>query len=194
MRHLTLNVIHDEHQALWAMLRSMTQLLQQATQQQRTPDFDVLRAMLLYVDEFPERLHHARESDLLFPLLRQRAPELGPVLDRLDQEHGQGEKAIRTLEHALLAYEVMGPSRGGAFEQALSQYVAFYLAHMQVEENEVLPTASKVFTPEDWALLDAAFAGHRDPLTGFEPSDEYKALFSKIVLTAPAPIGLGDAR
>ena len=194
MRHLTLNVIHDEHRALWAMLHSMTQLLQQATQQQRTPDFDVLRAMLLYVDEFPERLHHAKESELLFPLLRQRAPELGPVLDRLDREHAQGEKAIRGLEHALLAYEVMGPTRRGAFEQALAQYTAFYLAHMQTEENEVLPSASKVFTPEDWAQLDAAFGSHRDPLTGFEPSDEYKALFSKIVLTAPAPIGLGDAR
>jgi hemerythrin-like domain-containing protein len=28
--------------------------------------FDVLRAMLFYVDEFPERLHHPKESALLY--------------------------------------------------------------------------------------------------------------------------------
>jgi hypothetical protein len=31
------------------------------------PPFDVLRAMLFYIDEFPERLHHTKESELLFP-------------------------------------------------------------------------------------------------------------------------------
>jgi hypothetical protein len=34
------------------------------------PPFDVLRAMLFYIDEFPERLHHTKESELLFPKLR----------------------------------------------------------------------------------------------------------------------------
>jgi hypothetical protein len=36
--------------------------------------FDVLRAMLFYIDEFPERLHHPKESDLLFPKLARRVP------------------------------------------------------------------------------------------------------------------------
>ena len=45
--------------------------------------------------------------------------------------------------------------------------------------------------PVGWAGIDAAFLSNRDPLTGHPPAEDYRPLFSKIVLTAPAPIGLG---
>ena len=191
MRHTSLTVIEQEHQALAAMLRSLSMLLAHARRDQRLPDFDLVRAMLFYVDEFPERLHHTKESELLFPRLRERAPEIAPVLDRLDRDHERGEKAIRDLEHALLAFEVMGEPRRAAFEDAVARYIDFYLQHMAVEERDVLPAARRVLTDADWVELDAAFAANRDPLTGHEPSDEYRPLFQRIVNHAPAPIGLG---
>jgi hemerythrin-like domain-containing protein len=174
MRHLTLDVIHDEHQALSAMLRSMSMMLTHARREGVLPDFEVLRAMIFYVDEFPERLHHTKESELLFPRLRDRAPELGPVIDRLDREHASGEKAIRDLEHALLAFEVMGEPRRAAFEAAVERYVGFYLEHMATEEDELLPAARRLFSEADWIDLDLAFAANRDPLTGHEPEDGYR--------------------
>jgi hemerythrin-like domain-containing protein len=194
MRHTTIDVINEEHQALAAMLRSLNLLLAQARQEHRAPDFDVLRAMLLYVDEFPERLHHRKETELLFPKVRQRCPDLAPVLYRLERDHEAGERSIRALEHALLAYEVLGEPRRDAFEQHAAHYTRFYLEHMALEESEVLPAARSALLPEDWAELDAAFAAHRDPLTGFEASAAYRPLFQKILMTAPAPIGLGPSR
>ena len=191
MHHTSLAVIEQEHQALAAMLRSLSMLLAHARREQRLPDFDLVRAMLFYVDEFPERLHHTKESELLFPRLRERAPEIAPVLDRLDADHERGERAIRDLEHALLAFEVMGEPRRAAFEDAVARYVDFYLQHMAVEERDVLPAARRVLTDADWVELDAAFAANRDPLTGHEPSDEYRPLFQRILNSAPAPIGLG---
>jgi hemerythrin-like domain-containing protein len=186
-----LEIIRAEHQALSAMLRSMQMRVAQHRRQRTRPPFDVLRAMLFYVDEFPERLHHTKESRPLFARLRARCPELAGVLDRLDADHAQGEQAIRTLEHALLAYEVMGDARRVAFEQALQRYVDFYLSRMAVEENDVLPAAERVLTGEDRLVLDAAFATNRDPLTGHAVDDVYRPLFSRIVMSAPAPIGLG---
>jgi hemerythrin-like domain-containing protein len=194
MRHATLDVIHEEHQALSAMLRSMSLLLAQAKREQRLPDFDVLRAMLLYVDEFPERLHHRRETDLLFPKVRERCPQLASVLYRLERDHEAGERSIRALEHALLAYEVLGEPRRERFEQHVEHYTRFYLEHMALEESEVLTAARVHFTECDWAQLDAAFSEHRDPLTGHEPSDEFRPLFQKILNLAPAPVGLGPGR
>jgi hemerythrin-like domain-containing protein len=193
MRHQALEIIRDEHQALTAMLRSLKMLLAQSRREGKLPDFKVLRAMLFYVDEFPERLHHTKESSLLFPRLRGRAPELAPVLDRLDADHERGEAAIRDVEHALLAFEVMGEARRDAFELAVERYVHAYLEHMALEEGDVLPAAQQRLTPEDWLELDAAFAANRDPLTGHEPEDDYRELFRLIVQTAPAPIGLGNA-
>ena len=194
MRHPALDIIHEEHQALAAMLRSLSLLLAQARREGHAPDFGVLRAMLLYVDEFPERLHHPKESQLLFPRVRARCPDLAEVLDRLDREHLTGERSIRTLEHALLAYEVLGEPRRVAFEEAVEQYIRFYLEHMGLEESVVLPAASKAFTEGDWVELDEAFGSHRDPLTGHQPQAEYQPLFRKILMTAPAPIGLGPAQ
>lgn len=187
----TLEIIRDEHQALAAMLRSLSMMLAHARRHGALPDFDVLRAMLFYIDEFPERLHHPKETELLFPLIRARAPALSGVLDRLDADHARGEQAIRDLEHEMLAFEVMGPSRRDAFENAVQRYVGFYLEHMALEEDAVLPGARVALTAEDWLALDAAFEANRDPLTGHEPADDYRDLFRRIAMAAPAPIGLG---
>ncbi len=187
----TLEIIREQHQALAAMLRSLSMLLAHARRHGAPPDFDVLRAMMFYIDEFPERLHHTKESELLFPLLRERAPDMAPVLDQLDRDHQVGEAAIRELEHALLAFEVMGPSRREAFEAAVQRYIGFYLEHMATEESHVLPAARAAFDAADWEALDAAFEANRDPLTGHEPADEFRALFQRIAIAAPAPIGLG---
>ncbi len=193
MPHPTMTIIRDEHGALSAMLRSLSMLLAEHRRHHSMPDFSVLRAMLFYIDEFPEQLHHTKETELLFPKLRARCPEIASVLDRLDHDHERGEKAIRDLEHDLLAFEVLGEARRAAFEQAVERYIDFYLAHMRVEEEEVLPLALKHFTAEDWKELDTAFLANRDPLTGHEPTDLYRPLFTKIVQNTPAPIGLGPA-
>lgn len=193
MSREALRIIHEEHQALSVMLRTMGLLLAEHRRRGTLPDFGVLRAMLFYVDEFPERLHHTKESKLLFPKLRSRTHEVDAVLDRLDHDHQNGERAIRDLEHALLGFEMMGEPRREAFERAMHDYTDTFLAHMKIEENEVLPLAQRVLSEDDWRELDAAFATNRDPLTGHVPDDAYRSLFSKIVNTLPAPLGLGPA-
>ncbi len=191
MSHATLTVIRDEHAALAAMLRSVLLLLAQYRRRGEAPDFALLRAMLFYIDEFPQRLHHPKESTLLFPKMRLRSDEALAVLDKLDREHEQGEWQIRYVERALLAFEILGESRRTAFEEALQRYVDFYLSHMRTEELEVLPLAERILTEADWEELDVEFLLNRDPLTGHAPTEEYSALFSRIVCLTPAPIGLG---
>ncbi|MFO1268437.1 MAG: hemerythrin domain-containing protein [Rubrivivax sp.] len=136
----------------------------------------MLRAMLFYVDEFPERLHHTKESSLLFPRLRERA-RAGTRAVAAGHEHARGEATVREVEHALLAFEVLGEPRRAAFEHAVERYVSEYLEHMAIEETEVLPAAQRLLTAADWSELDTAFAANRDPLTGHEPADEYRELF-----------------
>ena len=193
MTHLTIRIIRDEHAALSAMLQSILILLSQHRRQGTLPDFAVLRAMLFYVDEFPEKRHHRKESELLFPKLRARAPQSISVLDQLDAEHASGERSIQHLGHMLLGFEMMGEPRRQAFEQAAERYVSFYLAHMALEEQQVLPLAEAVLTDTDWADLDPAFSANRDPLTGHEAEADYGALFTRIVNIVPAPVGLGAA-
>lgn len=193
MAHASLRIIHDEHAALSAMLQSLRMMVQRGPGDGPEQFFDVLRAMLFYIDEFPERLHHTKETELLFPPVRARAPHLKDALDRLDRDHARGEAAVRELQHLLLAWELLGDSRRAAFEQAVAQYLGFYLEHMKLEETVILPEAEKVLSAQDWQALDAAFATNCDPLTGKYPRDPvYDRLFTRIVMRAPAPIGVGE--
>lgn len=196
--HPSITIIRAEHSALSAMLRSIRMLLAEHRRRNTLPDFSVLRAMLFYVDEFPERLHHTKESELLFPKLRAHSAEINEVLDKLDRDHAHGENAVRNLEHELLGFEMMGdteqgPRRRHRFEKAMDSYIDFYLEHMRIEETVVLPMAERMLSPTEWLELDTAFQMNRDPLTGNEPDGVYRPLFQKILMNIPAPIGLGPA-
>jgi hemerythrin-like domain-containing protein len=138
------------------------------------------------------RLHHPKESGLLFPKVRARRPDLAAVFDALDQDHHRGEASARDLQHRLLAYELLGEPRREAFEAAARRYVEHYLRHMSLEESTVPPAARESLLPEEWHDLNTAFEANRDPLAGHDPSGEYAPLFRKIVNTAPAPVGLGE--
>jgi len=188
----SLQIIKDEHTALSAMLQSLRLMLERGPDADERNYFDVMRAMLFYIDEFPERLHHTKETQLLFPAVARLAPETLPAIAQLDQDHKHSEVAIRELQHLLTAWELLGESRRAAFEQAAGRYMGSYMAHMHLEESEILPAAQRVLTDDDWKALDAAFATNCDPMTGKYPHNPlYDKLFSRIVMRAPAPIGLG---
>jgi hemerythrin-like domain-containing protein len=196
--HPTLRVIRDEHGVLSAVLRSISLLLSESRRRGSKPDFTVLRAMLFYIDEFPEKVHHTKESELLFPKLRERSGELAAVLDRLDADHRSSHRAVRELEHELIVLEMMSDApdagdRRDRFDARVQEYVTAYLDHIRLEEAEVLPLAERVLSSTDWAELDGAFMKNRDPLTHREGDDVFRPLFKRILMTLPAPLGLGPA-
>ena len=196
MNHEALRVIRDEHATLAAMLQSLLQMVKRGPspdgKDQHELFFDVLRAMLFYIDEFPEKLHHPKESDLLFPRVARAAPHVMSAIDQLERDHGAGELRVRELMHLLMAWEYLGDTRRKAFEDEVTAYVDFYLQHMRLEETVVLPEAEKHLTDADWHALNAAFATNQDPLSNRVPRDpQFDRLFTRIVMRAPAPIGLG---
>jgi hemerythrin-like domain-containing protein len=197
MHHEALRVIRDEHATLAAMLQSLMQMVKRGPspegKDQHELFFDVLRAMLFYIDEFPEKLHHPKESDLLFPRVARAAPHVMSAIDQLERDHGAGELRVRELMHLLMAWEYLGDSRRKAFEDGVASYVDFYLQHMRLEETVVLPEAEKHLTEADWHALNAAFATNQDPLNTRLPRDpQFDRLFTRIVMRAPAPVGLGQ--
>ncbi len=189
--HPAIGIILDEHAALSSVLRSVLLMMNRGPGDNPERFFDVMRAMLFYIDEFPERLHHPKESDLLFPRLARAAPELMPVIARLEAEHMRGEGRIRELQHLLLAWELLGEIRRTEFAEAAQNYVSFYLEHMRIEETQLLPVAKTALSESDWAFLDAEFERSRDPLAGGSYDPCYDRLFTRILTKAPAPIGVG---
>jgi len=183
--------IHDEHRSLAAVLHGLKQLARDLESATERPAFAALRAMVRYIDEFPEKLHHPKEDKYLFAKLLQRVPGALAIVRRLTAEHEQGARLIRELERSLLFVEEGWPKGAREFRKTVDEFAEFHWAHMRAEEKELIPLAERHLTPADWAWIDEAFAGNQDPVSGVGEKD-MQALFTRIVSLAPAPIGLGE--
>jgi hemerythrin-like domain-containing protein len=187
-----LEQFYEEHRAISAVLHGMQYLVRQHKERDKPLDPKVLRAMLYYLDVFPEREHHPKEETILFASLRKRTHEADDALDELARQHQGGQGAIRNLEQDLLRYEGGGEAEFPAFAAAVERFVEGYWAHMRLEEHTIMPLARKHLTADDWKEAEQAFATRMDPLQGADALDA-RALFSRIVSIAPPPIGLGPA-
>ena len=189
-----ITVIRDEHRSLAAVLQGLLFLVDELEAGRATPDFPLLEAMLRYLVDVPEKLHHPKEDEHLFRALAARDPAAAALLEELEREHVAGRARVVGLAAALGAYTHEGAPALAPFAEAVRAYAAFHWEHMRKEEDRVLPRAREVLSPGDWAAIDAAFASNADPLAGADPRLELRELFRRIAATAPPPIGVGPGR
>jgi hemerythrin-like domain-containing protein len=191
--HKALTVIREEHRALAGVLHALQYLVEQIDEGKRTPDFELLSAMVSYILAFPVRLHHPKEDEYLFSALRSRDAAVAPVLDELEAEHAKDRALAQELQDTLRQYQRDAGARP-AFAASVGRYAAFQWAHMRKEEDVILPAAERALLPGDWAAIDSAFESNQDPLGGVRVADEFRELFQRIMSAAPAPIGDRPAR
>lgn len=185
-----ISILKSEHRSISAVLHGLKELARMAQDAKIRPRFQVLRSMLRYMDEYPERLHHPKENEHLFARLLAREPGARHLVEELQAEHEEGARLIRELERALLFFEEGWPAGAREFQQAVDAYADFNWKHMRKEEQQVLPLAERALTAEDWEAINEAFAANRDPVAGLQERD-FEQLFSRIANLAPAPVGLG---
>jgi hemerythrin-like domain-containing protein len=186
-----IQTIRDEHRSIAAVLHGLKQLARDAEDPAVEPRFDAFRAMIYYIDQFPERLHHPKEDRYLFARRAARAPQAKELIDDLRAEHVMSAQLIRDLEQALVGLEVGWAGGAKAFSAAVDAYCDFHWKHMSKEEEKLLPLAERSLTADDWREIDAAFAGNDDPIADLREKD-FEKLFSRIVTLAPDPVGLGE--
>ena len=185
-----ISILKSEHRSISAVLHGLKELARMAQDAKVRPRFQVLRSMLRYMDEYPERLHHPKENDHLFSRLVAREPGARLLVEELQAEHEEGARLIRELERALLFFEEGWPAGAREFQQTVDAYADFHWKHMRKEEQQLMPLAERSLTAEDWKAINEAFAANRDPIAGLQERD-FEQLFSRIANLAPAPVGLG---
>jgi hemerythrin-like domain-containing protein len=183
--------IREEHRSISAVLHGLKQLARDAQNAGVKPEFAVFRAMIHYIDEFPEKLHHPKEDRYLFPPIAARVPAAQKIIDVLRNEHKESAKLVRDLERALVFFEDGWPLGAADFLAAVDAYAEFHWNHMRKEEEEILPLAERCFSPGDWDAVNRAFDVNKDPVADIKERD-FQTLFSRIVSLAPEPVGLGN--
>lgn len=191
MLNSALAIIHDEHRSLAAVVHGLKYMVRETREKGVQPDFKLFWAMIYYIDEFPEKLHHPKENAYLFAKLKQRTHEADDIISVLEQQHDEGAQHIRDLELALGHYEAGKPESFETFADAVEKYAEETWKHMNLEETTVIPLAKKYLTPEDWVEIGKAFSENGDPRFNAETDHEFRDLFTRIVNLAPPPIGVG---
>ncbi|MDI7065525.1 hemerythrin domain-containing protein [Paraburkholderia fungorum] len=178
-------VILHEHQQMSIVIEGMRRFVSLLAAGTPAPGLMVLRAMLYYIREYPQQVHHPKEDRFLFTPLRDRTDEFDYVLTELESQHAQGDVRLRNIEHALTRYELKGAPALRELRAMVDAYVEFHADHRCMEETLILPAARRLLTEEDWVEIDAAFGTNRDPFDGVELEDDLGKLFSMIVKTIP---------
>jgi hemerythrin-like domain-containing protein len=192
-QHPALRIVREEHERLAAVVHGMRYLVRTIREKAVQPDLRVFRAMLLYISEYPERLHHPKEDLHLFAPLRAHTREHDATLAELEAQHANGEAMVRRLEHLLLRYEFGGEREFAPFAEQVEFYADFYFRHMRTEEEIIFPALLAHFSTADWEQADDAFSANDDPLSGTDLKHDFERLFTVIVSITPSPVGLGPA-
>jgi hemerythrin-like domain-containing protein len=178
-------ILKSEHRSISAVLQALKDLARRAQDASVRPQFQALRSLVRYMDEYPEQLHHAKEDEHLFARLLLRAVEARPLIDELHAEHEKSARMIRELERALLFFEEDWPGGRREFQQAVDAYAEFQWQHMRKEEEQLLPLAERHLPPEDWKAIERAFAANTDPVAGTHAAN-VEGLFARIASRAGA--------
>jgi hypothetical protein len=83
-------------------------------------------------------VHHTGEDVHLFPLLAASAPELGPVIEKLAEDHVLIAGLLESLERLTAALPVdPGPDDVAAFEREVDGIAAIVESHFSFEERRI---------------------------------------------------------
>lgn len=100
------------------------------------------------------RVHHGAEDDLLWPLLRERAPQQATLLDRMENQHAAVDEVTGAADRAVAAYVSDPTAEHAAALLAAVRRLAIELdAHLVDEEREILPLAATTLSQDEWGAL-----------------------------------------
>ncbi len=87
--------------------------------------------------------HHTLEDRSIFPHLRHADPRLGPVIDRLEQEHHAIHDVLEGVDRALVAL-VSSPDGMAELRTAVDVLSDALLSHLAYEERELVEPIARL--------------------------------------------------
>ena len=93
------------------------------------------RTLVGFARSFVEQVHHRREEEVLFPIVRARLPHLGAEIDRLVADHRRGRELMQAADASRADLVRQG--------EALAAWARLVRAHTAEEEAYLLPIVER---------------------------------------------------
>lgn len=102
--------------------------------------------------------HHSGEDLGLWPLVRERNPAAGALLDSLEADHRAISPAAERLTEAGRSYAVTATDEARvALVTALDALTAVLLPHLDREVDEAMPVVSASITHAEWRAIEQRY-------------------------------------
>jgi hemerythrin-like domain-containing protein len=130
------------------------------------PDGDVARAALVadhiaLLDRFM-RAHHGVEDEVLWPLVKERAPEHEAILI-MDTEHAGLHDSLDAIRDQAQAWRASASyDTRATLHTTLIAFERALLKHLGHEEREVLPILARTLTQDEYSALGTGVAERLD--------------------------------
>ena len=142
-----------------------------------TPDFSLMHSIIVYIQEYPEQIHHPLE-DMIYSILLERVDD-DVFVETLISEHTKMEAVTREIRESLESL----PGRAASAEklkQQLSEFLIGQRQHIYTEESEVFPLVHRALTQKDWKRLQYMTPILDEPISGKRTWNDYMRLSREI--------------
>lgn len=144
--------LENDHVQILRLIEVMERVTESAN-----PNAEHLELIVKIICEFADGLHHAKEEQLLFPLMVQKgfSNETGPVAVML-HDHMEGRNFVKGMMENISQFKQGETASLKAVYNNMYGYADLLKNHIAKENNVLFRMADKVFTPaeQESLLLD----------------------------------------
>ena len=188
-RERVTGMLDEEHRTLRIVVDILQRLLHEIAHYGIAPDFALLAAIVYYIDDFPERVHHPKEDRSLFPMLRRRTARFDSTIVQLRSDHGRSARMLARIERELVHFQAAAPRALERLATSVAAYAALLDEHIKTEEQLLVDAAAEL-TEDDWEHLARSLGADRDPLTADPARHEFRLLRARILNALPSKMRL----
>ncbi len=179
-RDLPSSLLRREHQVILRVVRVLGYLVAKSERGEGL-EIDSLDQCAVFFALYADACHHAKEEDLLFPLLESRGMPVtsGPIGVML-QEHTVARKCTRQMRDALESVQRGDAAGEKVFQEAAREYADLLSNHIGKEDNILYPMGDHLLTADDQESLLGKFRDVQGRLFGGKRREELEQMADEL--------------
>jgi hemerythrin-like domain-containing protein len=167
------DTLMEEHRIIEQVLNCVARMADQCEAGQPL-DTESASQAIDFIRTFADRCHHAKEEDLLFPLLEEKgfSREQGPTGVML-YEHEEGRRHVRAMAEAIDRVAAGDVGARERFVEHANAFVQLLRQHIFKEDHCLFPMADQALSAADQDQLCRSFERGEHEDLGSDTHDKY---------------------
>lgn len=179
-------VLKDEHKVILRVIRVLRTLVAHS-ESGNGFEVDSLKQCVGFFRYFADACHHAKEEDLLFPVLESRGvPNEGGPIGVMLYEHSVARTLTRQMGECIEAFTKGDADAEEQFRSNALQYIELLTNHIHKEDNILFNMGDQVMTTEDQSNLCGKFCEVGCKTFGGKKREELEAVADQLEQRWPA--------